>query len=220
MPRILFYNHAEYALEYQRDCKMITKYDKTLNSILEANAGIITSAEAQKAGATRPAFSDFVRRHGLEKASRGVYLDPDFFPDEMALLQKRFPKVVFSHESALYLHDLTDREPMPISVTVDSSYNAGPLKAQGARIYYTKPEWYVMGLAEVKTPTGAKVRTYDKEHTICDLIRKRAAIDPAVFRQAIRGYARSKDKDLARLSVYARAMSIESRVYEVMEVAL
>ncbi len=199
---------------------MITKYDKTLNSILEANAGIITSAEAQKAGATRPAFSDFVRRHGLEKASRGVYLDPDFFPDEMALLQKRFPKVVFSHESALYLHDLTDREPMPISVTVDSSYNAGPLKAQGARIYYTKPEWYVMGLAEVKTPTGAKVRTYDKEHTICDLIRKRAAIDPAVFRQAIRGYARSKDKDLARLSVYARAMSIESRVYEVMEVAL
>ncbi len=199
---------------------MITKYDKTLNSILEANAGIITSAEAQKAGATRPAFSDFVRRHGLEKASRGVYLDPDFFPDEMALLQKRFPKVVFSHESALYLHDLTDREPMPISVTVDSSYNAGPLKAQGARIYYTKPEWYVMGLAEVKTPTGAKVRTYDKERTICDLIRKRAAIDPAVFRQAIRGYARSKDKDLARLSVYARAMSIESRVYEVMEVAL
>ena len=138
----------------------------------------------------------------------------------MALLQKRFPKVVFSHESALYLHDLTDREPMPISVTVDSSYNAGPLKAQGARIYYTKPEWYVMGLAEVKTPTGAKVRTYDKERTICDLIRKRAAIDPAVFRQAIRGYARSKDKDLARLSVYARAMSIESRVYEVMEVAL
>ena len=70
---------------------MITKYDKTLNSILEANAGIITSAEAQEAGATRPAFSDYVRRHGLERASRGVYIDPDVFPDEMALPQKRFP---------------------------------------------------------------------------------------------------------------------------------
>lgn len=199
---------------------MITKYDETLNSILEDNAGIITSAEAQEAGATRPAFSDYVRRHGLEKASRGVYLDPDFFPDEMALLQKRFPKVVFSHESALYLHDLTDRESIPISVTVDSSYNAGSLKAQGVRIYYTKPEWYVMGLAEVETPIGAKVRAYDKERTICDLIRKRAACDPAVFRQAIRDYARSKDKNLARLSAYARAMNIESRVYEIMEVAL
>ena len=199
---------------------MITKYDKTLNSILEANAGIITSAEAQEAGATRPAFSDYVRRHGHERASRGVYIDPDVFPDEMALLQKRFPKAAFSHESALYLHDLTDREPMPISVTVDSGYNAGPLKAQGVRIYYTKPEWYEMGLAEVETPSGAKVRAYDKERTICDLIRKRTAFDPAVFRQAIRDYVRSRDKNLARLSDYARAMNVESRVYEVMEVAL
>ena len=138
----------------------------------------------------------------------------------LILLQKRFPKAAFSHESALYLHDLTDREPMPISVTVDSGYNAGPLKAQGVRIYYTKPEWYEMGLAEVETPSGAKVRAYDKERTICDLIRKRTAFDPAVFRQAIRDYVRSRDKNLARLSDYARAMNIESRVYEVMEVAL
>ncbi len=199
---------------------MITKYDKTLNSILEANAGIITSAEAQEAGATRPAFSDYVRRHGLERTSRGVYIDPDVFPDEMALLQKRFPKAVFSHDSALYLHDLTDREPMPISVTVDSNYNAGPLRDQGVRVHYAKPEWYELGLTEVKTPGGLNVRAYDKERTICDLIRKRAAFDPAVFGQAIRDYSRSKDKDLARLSSYARTMNMESRVYEVMEVAL
>lgn len=199
---------------------MITKYDKTLNSILEANAGIITSAEAQEAGATRPAFSDYVRRHGLERTSRGVYIDPDVFPDEMALLQKRFPKAVFSHDSALYLHDLTDREPMPISVTVDSNYNAGPLRDQGVRVHYAKSEWYELGLTEVKTPGGLNVRAYDKERTICDLIRKRAAFDPAVFGQAIRDYSRSKDKDLARLSSYARTMNMESRVYEVMEVAL
>lgn len=199
---------------------MITKYDKTLNSVLEANAGIITSAEAQEAGATRPAFSDYVRRHGLERTSRGVYIDPDVFPDEMALLQKRFPKAVFSHDSALYLHDLTDREPMPISVTVDSNYNAGPLRDQGVRVHYAKSEWYELGLTEVKTPGGLNVRAYDKERTICDLIRKRAAFDPAVFGQAIRDYSRSKDKDLARLSSYARTMNMESRVYEVMEVAL
>ncbi len=138
----------------------------------------------------------------------------------MALLQKRFPKAVFSHDSALYLHDLTDREPMPISVTVDSNYNAGPLRDQGVRVHYAKPEWYELGLTEVKTPGGLNVRAYDKERTICDLIRKRAAFDPAVFGQAIRDYSRSKDKDLARLSSYARTMNMESRVYEVMEVAL
>ena len=199
---------------------MITKYDTVLDDILERNAGIITSAEAQKAGVTRPAFSDYVRRRELEQTSRGVYIASDAFPDEMALLQKRFPKAVFSHDSALYLHDLTDREPMPVSVTVDSSYNASALKDQGVRVYYVKPEWYGLGLAAVETPSGFTVRAYDKERTICDLIRKRAIIDSAVFRQAIRNYVRSKDKDLTRLSSYARAMNMESRVFDVMEVAL
>lgn len=199
---------------------MTHKHDMILDTILEGNAGIITSAEAQRAGATRPAFSDYVRRRSLERVSRGVYIDPGVFPDEMVLLQKRFPKAVFSHESALYLHDLTDREPVPFTVTVDSSYNASSLKNHGVNICYVKPGWYELGLTEVETPNGLKVRAYDKERTVCDLIRKRASVDSAVFRQAIRDYARSKDKDLARLSAYARAMNLEPRVFDVMEVAL
>lgn len=199
---------------------MITKYDIVLDGILDANSGVITSAEAQGAGASRPAFSDYVRRRGLERVSRGVYTDPDAFPDEMALLQRRYPKAVFSHESALYLHDLTDREPMPFSVTVDSGYNAGPLRERGVRVHYVKPEWYGLGIAEVETPGGNAVKCYDRERTICDLVRRRSNTDPAVFRQAIRDYARSRDKDLARLSGYAKKMNVEARVREVMEVAL
>lgn len=199
---------------------MITKYDRELDDILSANAGIITSGEAQAAGATRPAFSDYVRRRGLERVSRGVYAEPDTLPDEMALLQKRFPKAIFSHDSALYLHDMTDREPMPLSVTVDSSYNASRLKSQGARVHYVKPEWYNLGVIKVQTPDGSTVRAYDRERTICDLIRRRTNTDPAVFRQAIQSYVRSKNKNLVRLSEYAMAMNMESRVREVMEVAL
>lgn len=199
---------------------MTTKFDIAFDLILDENAGIITSAEAQAVGASRTVLSDYVRRRGLERVSRGVYIDPAVIPDEMALLQKRFPKAVFSHSSALYLHDLTDREPVPISVTVDSGYNAGSLRGQGVHVYYVKPEWYGLGLAEVESPSGARLRTYDKERTICDLIRKRAVTDVNVFSQAVRGYARSRDRDLVRLSKYARAMNVESRVRELMEVAL
>ncbi len=199
---------------------MTKKYDRKFDRILNKNAGIITSAEAQSVGANRPAFSDFVRRRGLERASRGVYMDPDVFPDEMALLQKRFPKAVFSHDTALYLHDMTDRDPFPLSVTVDSCYNAGALKEQGVRVHYVKPEWYELGVTEASSPNGLPVRVYDKERTVCDLIRARAAADPAVFRQAMREYARSRDKSLVRLSAYSRSMNIESRVSETMEVLL
>lgn len=191
-----------------------------LDFILDGNAGVITSAQAQEAGVSRTVFSDYVKRRGLERASRGVYVDPDVFPDEMMLLQQRFPKAIFSHDTALYLHDLSDREPKQLSVTVDSSYNANPLRNEGARVYYVKPDWYKLGICEVEAPSGAKVWTYDKERTVCDIIKKRASMDAAVFRQAIRDYARSNDKDISRLSAYAKVMNIESRVREVMEVAL
>lgn len=214
------YSQAELMLVYQRDSNMITKYDKALDAILYANAGVISSAEAQAAGASRPALADYVRRRGLERVARGVYANTGELLDEMVVLQKRYPKIVFSHDTALFLHDLTDREPMPLVVTVDSDYNAGSLRDQGVRIHYVKPEWYGLGVEVAKTPQGGTVRAYDMERTICDLIRRRAATDPAVFRQAIRDYARSKGKDLARLSEYARAMNMESRVFEVMEVAL
>ena len=72
----------------------------------------------------------------------------------------------------------------------------------------------------MQTPDGSTVRAYDRERTICDLIRRRTNTDPAVFRQAIQSYARSKNKNLVRLSEYSKAMNIESRVREVMEVAL
>ena len=29
--------------------------------------------------------------------------------DEMALLQAQYPKVIFSHETALYVHELTEK---------------------------------------------------------------------------------------------------------------
>lgn len=199
---------------------MNTKYDKELDEILDRNLGIITSAQAQGAGISRVAFSDYVKRHGLGRSSRGIYFDRAALPDEMALLQMRFSKAVFSHDAALYLHDMTDREPVPLSVTVASNYNAGPLKDQGVRIYYVKPGWYDLGITEVRSPGGAMVKAYDKERTLCDIIRKRATTDSSVFRQAIREYARSKDKNLTRLSLYSQKMNMELRVREVMEVAL
>jgi len=53
-----------------------------------------------------------VRKRGLVCASPGVYLSPDAWEDGLYLLQARFPQIVFSHETALYLLEFTEREPL------------------------------------------------------------------------------------------------------------
>lgn len=198
----------------------VARHTQELDRILEEGDGAITASAAAKAGISKDSFYRYVRNRGLERQSRGIYLSKDALPDEFALLQVRFPKAVFSHDTALFLHSLSEREPIPLSVSVESGYNSPSLKGQGVRIHYVKPEWHSMGVVDVKTPDGNLVRAYDKERTICDVIRRRANADVAEFNYALKSYISSKDKHLARLSEYARAMNMESRVWDVMGVLL
>lgn len=195
-------------------------YSHRLNAILDSNEGQLTFSEASAAGISKDAFYRYVKEKGLTKHGRGLYLSEDALPDEFALLQARFPKAIFSHDTALFLHEMSEREPIPLSVSVDSGYNSPTLRDQGVHIHYVKPEWYGLGICDVKTPDGNIVRAYDKERTICDLIRNKNGVDVTEFNYALKTYATSKDKNLACLSEYARTMNMESRVWDAMGVLL
>lgn len=195
-------------------------YLHRLNEVLDSNEGQLTFSEASAAGIPKDAFYRYVKDKGLVKHGRGLYLSEDALPDELALLQACFPKVIFSHDTALFLHEMSEREPVPLSVSVDSGYNSSTLRHQGVHIHYVKPEWYGLGVRDVKTPNGNIVKAYDKERTICDLIRKKDCVDVTEFNYALKTYATSKDKNLARLSEYARTMNMESRIWDAMGVLL
>lgn len=197
-----------------------TTYHGMLSDLLEQNGGVLSSSDAAKNDIPKKVLYRFIRENKLEKASHGIYMSPDEIPDELYLLQERYPKIIYSHQTALWLHDLAEREPLPIALTVDSGYNAGSLSDQGVRIYYVKPDWYEMGACEVESPGGHAVRSYDKERTICDTIRRRSSTDPAAYRYALRRYAKSSDKRLLNLSGYAQRMGIERQVMQAMEVLL
>ena len=198
----------------------VAKHTQTLDHILGEGDGIITVSAAAKERVPKDSFYRYVRKRGLERQSHGIYLSKDAFPDEFALLQARFSKAIFSHDAALFLHGMSEREPIPLSVSVESGYNSSSLKDQGVRIYYVKPEWHGMGVCRVKTPDGNLVKAYDKERTICDIIRRRKNTDVTEFNYALKSYIFSKDKNLARLSEYARAMNMESRIWDAMGVLL
>lgn len=192
----------------------------TLEDVLERNDGLITRADALNLGVSNGSFYNFIRQKQLRKVAQGIYLAPGAHPDEMYLLQLRYPKAVFSHDTALYLYDLSEREPVPLSVTVPSSYNAGPLSATGVRVFYIKPSLYSLGVCAAESPEGNTIRVYDKERTICDTVRRRSATDVSSFNHAMQSYARSRDKDLKRLGEYAQAMGIEAQVRDAIEVLL
>lgn len=191
-----------------------------LEDMMDENGGVLVVADAIADGIPRNAVYQFVRGRGLEKASPGIFFDPTEFPDELYLLQARYPKIVYSHNTALYLHDMAEREAVPVTLTVDSAYNVGSLSDTGCRIFYVKPDWYGLGICEVETPGGHSVRAYDRERTVIDMIRRKAAMDPAAYAYALKRYAASGDKNLSNLGRYAQAMGVESQVQNALEVLL
>jgi len=187
-----------------------------LEHLIAEHNGVLRTADVVAAGIPKEHFYQFARDYGLEKAAHGIYVSPDTLTDEMYLLQLQFPRAVFSHEAALYLHDLAEREPMPLAVSVPANYNSAGLSRKGTKIYYLKEGWYELGITELPTFAGNAVRAYDMERTICDIVRRYDDMDVAVFNYAVREYAKRNDRNYTQLSRYAKALRIERKIWEKM----
>ena len=106
-----------------------------LDQLLETQDGMLRTAQVVSAGISKPVFYDYVHSRELERVAHGIYLSKDAWVDAMYLLHLRCPQAVFSHETALFFHDLTDREPLAYSVTVKTGYNPTRLKDEGVQVF-------------------------------------------------------------------------------------
>lgn len=191
-----------------------------LDQMVEKQGGILQTAQVVEAGISKPVCYEYVKDRKMERAAHGIYVSKDSWIDAMYLIHLRFGQAVFSHETALFFHDLTDREPMPYTVTLKTGYNPARLKAEGVQVYTIKPELHGVGLTTVQTPFGHPVPIYDMERTICDLLRSRNRIEIQTYQEALKAYARRKDKNLRRLMQYAGAFRVEKILRQYLEVLL
>ena len=191
-----------------------------LDELLKTKKGILKTSEVVKAGVSKPYFLEYVRNTKLEKVSQGIYIAKDAWNDEMFLLQARFPQVVFSHETALYLLDMAGREPLQFTITVKSGYHNDNLTALGVKVYSVKPELHEAGVVIVFSPNGHELRAYNMERTICDLIRSRSNVEIQDLQTAIKEYVKRTDKNLPLLMRYAKMFRIEKILRQYLEVLL
>lgn len=195
-------------------------YQEKLEKLIEEKNGLILTKEVVEAGISRGFLNVLLKENKLERIAHGVYLTPDAFDDEMYRLQARNERAIFSHETALYLHDLTDRDPLEWSVTVPAGYNSSHLKDEGIKVYSIKKSIYQMGVIEMKTQFGREIKVYDKERTICDITRNRNNMDIAILNGGIKRYLESKDKNIPLLMRYAEKLDVQNILRNYVEMLL
>lgn len=188
--------------------------------IAEKNNGTITNVNAKKEGILRGTIKYFADKGMIEKVSRGIYVLPGIFEDEYLITQNRFKQGIFSLETALYLHNLTDRTPNTMSMNFPQGYNMGNAKKNGIKTKGMKIEFYKLGIEEVKTPSGNIVKVYNKEKTLVDILRTKNKVDIQIVTNAYKEYIKLKERNIPLLSQYAKILGVEDKLKSYLEVLL
>lgn len=191
-----------------------------LQSALKQNGGIITTVQANEIGVSNERLRLLVNSGELERVITGIYVLPKEFADRMYIVQLRRPKIIYSHETALFLHELTDRDPINYMVTVPTGYNPTRLREDGFTVFTIKRELHEIGVTKLTTVFGNAVMVYDLERTICDCLRSRNNLDIAVVTDAVKRYAKRKDKNLSKLMQMAETFKVTKLLRGYMEVLL
>ena len=183
-------------------------------------SGILLTADAFRAGITKPLFYKFIQDNGFEQIAHGVYAAPEAWADENYALSLRCPDAVFSHDEALYHYGLIDHEPQKRTITVYSGYGTGRLIKDGITVYTVKKDLLEVGKTTVTTSFGHQIPMYDRERTICDLVRNRSRFEVQDYQTALKSYVVKKDKDLNRLMRYAKLFHVDGIIRDHMGVTL
>ncbi len=198
----------------------MTNNEASIQQILKINNGIVTTTQVTEAGIPRRCLRSMVDSGIIYRVERGIYALPEVWEDEMFFMQYRFSKGIFSHETALYLHGMTDRTPIHYTMTFPFGYNTGSVKKNGIVAKLSKKETYELGIIKISSPVGNTIKVYDIERTLCDIVKARHRADIQVINQAMKTYASSKGKDIAKLMSYADQFHVKPKVLKYMEVLL
>ena len=179
--------------------------------LIKINNGYITTKELEDLGISRNYLSVMTKKNMIEKVAKGIYIDSTKVEDVYYVLSVSTPKIIYSHMTALYFHNLSIKAPDgSFDITVTKKYNNSKLKKHN--VFYIDDKFYNIGITEVKTPQGNNVKVYDVERCICDIIRSKKRMDIEHIKYAIKEYLKRKDNDLIKLSKYADMFGIKEEV--------
>lgn len=195
-------------------------YLEKLEKLIQKQHGTVLSSDLDLYEIPRTYLQMMVADGKLERVDRGIYVSTDAIEDEMYSMQTKYPKLIYSHETALYLHGLSDRTPFEYSASVPSGYKVVGSMAERFKIYYIKKELHELGVETVQSSHGNPIKTYNIERTICDLIRSRNRIDVQILNEALKRFVKLKSADLSMLMDYAKKLRIDAVLKNYLEVLL
>lgn len=185
--------------------------EEKIKDVLNKNNGYITTDDFLKLNICKPMIKKYIDNGLVRKVYHGLYINNNILEDDYYILQKKYNGIVFSHDTALYMHKLIPENPVDIDITVVKDK-----KVRGMyKIHHVKKEYYDIGIIEVESPFHNLVKVYDMERCICDLVRSNKDLE---FKEKIiNRYLLKKDKNIDKLLEYSKIFNIYESISKMLE---
>lgn len=188
-----------------------------IKKLLKQNNGIITTKQIEEIGISRVHIKQFIENGIIERVKKGIYISSDMLEDEFYIFQLKNKNAIFSYNTAMYLFKATEKTPDKIDVTVYSGYNVQRFP-NNMRVHYVKKDLLDLGIVMINSPSGFKVKVYNMERTICDIIKNRnTGIDKEQTNKFIRNMIVHNQVDLNEMWEYAKKLKCTKQLEKVME---
>lgn len=176
--------------------------------VFQENSGILTTELAVQYGINDSTLRKAAERNDIQRYNRGIYLLDDVYYDDLFLLQLRYTKGIYSHDTALMLHELTTYSPFSYHISFPKGYHLKSAKENNIKAYYVckkaLDDTYVETIASWESNL---IRVTTLEKTVVDVLRSER-IMTFLVKEMIESYVEREDKDIEKLIDYAKEVDV------------
>ncbi len=192
-------------------------YKNQIKEYVKTSGGIVTSKYCREHNIPTIYLNRLVEEGFLFNAKRGIYLTKDGDYDEFYFFQLRYPKAIYSYNTALYFIDRTDKLSHTIDITVYNGYKFNE-KMKNVDVHYVDKRIYDIGIVEVETAYGNKVKAYSLERVLCDFLVHKNEIDSEDYLKLVQSYIYDKNKDVSSFYNLIIKMGVAEKIMDVVQI--
>lgn len=186
---------------------------KKIKNKFNKNGGIMKTSELNALGINYRQIQRLLDEQIVEKIKHGYYILYNSYPREEVIIARMFPDAVIYLESALFYYEYTDRVPNSWQITVNKhsypkQYNISYMKIKP---YFIKEDHRKIGINNILID-NVEVKIYDKNKTICDVLRYENKVDNELFASAIKNYIKDDEKDIRTLMEYGDILNVSNKI--------
>lgn len=185
-----------------------------LYDAFEKSGSILKTSDLKNIGINSRQIKKLVEENIIRRIKQGYYeLNEVIYPEEV-LLAKLFPDAVIYLESALNYYGYTDRIPKAWQIAVDrDGWKTQYKKLEYPKIkpFYIEKENLEIGL-DLIDMDGIQIKIFNRDRTICDILRYKNKIENEVFNNAIQKYLKDPKKNISKLYEYSKKLKVLKKV--------